>query len=177
MSTALKQIQPLPQDQPADLQQAYQHRLEKYWHYYSDKGCESHHCGRLKEACGYFLECVRISRVLIDDGQIQCNHQKTSMDCFYIASHNLASCYNGQNQSSEAEKVLNNCHTTMMATLQNQSISRALRLETLCVLKKSLFSLASQLAHMNKPAEIHTLINTTEAIANKVEKELALPIS
>lgn len=175
MPSAIAQNNTAFSQNPPQLKQQLQDSLQKYWHYYTSKGRENHSKGHLKEAASYFLEAVRIGRALIVDeltkGKVS---EQQGVELLYIASHNLASCYNGQNQSTKGESILKECHDCIIAISMDATKSNELRLESLCVLKKSLFSFASQLAYMNKPADIHSLIDKTEKIANTLQRQLAL---
>lgn len=158
---------------PTQLKQDVKSSLQKYWHYYASKGRESHLNGRLRQATDYFIESVRIGKALVlDELKDSKKNQQHGIELLYIASHNLASCYNGQNKSTQGEDILKECHDAIITISMDNSYSNTLRLEALCVLKKSLFSLSSQLAYMNKPAEIHSLINKTEQIATCLQKQL-----
>jgi len=153
----------------------FQKSLQKYWQYYSDKGRNFHTKGMLKEASHYFLESVRVAQALIfDDIHRNPDGKYSGIEMLYIASHNLASCHNQQNDMAEGELVLRTCHREISELAINKKHSKALRLESLCVLERSLFSLASQLAFMNKPAQVHRLIDETGKVVDGLQQQLAI---
>lgn len=149
-------------------------RLLNYCKSALDKGRQHHAKGLLDKAIFCFLEAVQLSYGLTSNNHTSHENPFAGIEMYYTASHNLASCYNQQNDWLRAEIILRNCHEKIISLAEDTNKSRELRLESLCVLKRSLFSLASQLAFMNKPSEIHELINHTETIADNLQQALGI---
>ena len=141
------------------------------WKSYYQKGCQLHQLHRFTCAIHYFLRCFTIGNSLKDNAstmQLEIN----GIGMMFSASHNLAACHNAIGNNKKATEQLSKTHAYLMATATNTFKERALRMEALANLDKSLFSLSSQLAYENQVTKIHSLILETENVAASVAEEL-----
>ena len=141
------------------------------WELNNQQGHQHHQQGLFSKAIAYFSASSTIAKQL-QEQSISNNVKKSGLEMLYISSHNLAACYNACNKSQAATDTLRELHRTLINMASNKYKKRALRLEALANLDKSLFSLASQLGYINQVDEIHNIIMSTEHIAANVSEEL-----
>ncbi|ODS23220.1 hypothetical protein AB835_09995 [Candidatus Endobugula sertula] len=149
------------------------HLVDDYhqWEISNQHGCYFHQHKNFKHAVTHFKISISISK-RIKENLPHLSHQKSGLEMLYISSHNLAACYNSEGQCTKATQTLEELHTCLMNISCHPNKIRALRLEALANLDKSLFSLCSQLAYMNRLNEIHEIIMQTECLADHVSNEL-----
>ena len=134
------------------------------WQRSNTAAYQAHKQKKYALAVEHFKKCFAISKALREHF-FDLQTQKSGIELFYFSAHNLSACLNSQQQGVTAKETLLELHNYLIEITTNQTKPRLLRIEALSFLDKSLFSLSSQLAFLNKIESIHTLIQHTESIA------------
>jgi len=140
--------------------------LYKKWEYLNHEGRRSHKSNQIKHAIHYFEQAAQVSvymRYFIP------KHPEVYSGLYmaYMSNHNLAACYNSNQQCAKGKEVLLELHNNLMTITANRFNPKALRLEALAIIDKSLFSLVSQLAYLNDTSDIHSYIKETDILVGK----------
>lgn len=139
---------------------------DKYqqWQYFNAAAYQAHKQKKYAQATKHFEKSLSLSQEL-KEHFFEINTKKSGIELYYFSTHNLAACLNTQQKGIAAKDTLLKLHNYLIELITNQFKPRMLRVEALSFLDKSLFSLSSQLAYLNKVENIHTLITHTETIA------------
>lgn len=146
---------------------------DKYqqWQYFNAAAYQAHKQNKYAQATKHFQKSLSLSLEL-KENFFEINTKKSGIELYYFSAHNLAACLNTQQKGIVAKDTLLALHNYLIELVTNQFKPRILRMEALSFLDKSLFSLSSQLAYLNKVENIHALITHTETIATTAANAL-----
>lgn len=146
-------------------------RLRQRWQRIYKKALELHGEGHIKAAAKRFSECLAIAQQLKLVPSTR-TKQPSVFELSFMASHNLAACYNQLWSAADAEAILREHFTRVVKYCSDPMKPKKCRLDALANLDNSLFSLASQMAHIGKLAELQELIRVTEEFAEGIALQL-----
>ena len=141
------------------------------WHHLMAGGAKAYKCGNYDKAYLCFGMANEIAGLILDV-QAPASGQIHPVDMRVTASHNLAATLNIAGYPEQAETVLRQLYSELLAFCQLSQGRRQLRIAALARLDTALFSLTSQLGQAGKIDEIYRLIRESDQVGDSAARQL-----